>query len=62
MAQQHLRNILAYLDAPTMGQAEVFIHAKEGFFDAGGNLNNSSKSFLQNWMDTYVAWVKKHID
>ena len=30
MAQQHLRNILSYLDVPTLGQPEVFIHAKEG--------------------------------
>ena len=62
MAQQHLRNILAYLDAPTLGQAEVFIHAKEGFFDSGGSLGDASKVFLQSWMDRYVAWVEKHVD
>ena len=27
MAQQHLRNVLAYLDVPTLGQPEAFIHA-----------------------------------
>lgn len=61
MAQQHLRNILAYLDVPTLGQAEVFIHAKEGFFDLYGNLNEGSKVFLQSWMARYVAWVEKHV-
>jgi chromate reductase len=60
MAQQHLRTILAYLDMPTLGQPEVFIHVKEGLFDEGGNLNAGSKAFLQGWMDRYVAWVKKH--
>ena len=60
MAQQHLRNILAYLDVPTLGQPEAFIHAKEGLFDADGNVGESNKKFLQNWMDLYVAWVKKH--
>ena len=60
LAQQHLRNILAYLDVPTMGQPEAFIHAKEGLFDEVGNLNESSKKFLQGWMDHYVAWVKQH--
>ena len=59
MAQQHLRNILAYLDVPTLGQPEAFIHAKEGLFDAGGNIGEGSRKFLQNWMDHYVAWVKK---
>jgi chromate reductase, NAD(P)H dehydrogenase (quinone) len=58
MAQQHLRNILAYLDVPTMGQPEAFIHAKEGLFDADGNIGVDSKKFLQAWMDRYVAWVK----
>lgn len=33
IAQQHLRNMLAYLDMPTLGQPEAFIHAKEGLFD-----------------------------
>lgn len=60
MAQQHLRNILAYLDVPTMGQPEAFIHAKEGLFDAGGEIGAASRDFLQTWMDRYVAWVKKH--
>jgi chromate reductase len=60
MAQQHLRNILAYLDVPTLGQPEVFIHVKDGLFDEGGNLANAeTREFLQGWMDRYVAWVKK---
>lgn len=61
MAQQHLRNILAYLDAPTLGQPEAFIHAKEGLFDDNGDIGPGSKVFLQSWMDRYVAWVKKHV-
>lgn len=61
MAQQHLRNILGYLDVPTLGQPEAFIHAKEGLFDDAGNVGESSKKFLQNWMDQYVAWVKRHV-
>lgn len=60
LAQQHLRNVLAYLDVPTLGQPEVFIHIKDGFFDDQGNIGAGSKAFLQGWMDKYVAWVKKH--
>ena len=60
MAQQHLRNILAYLDVPTLGQPEAFIHAKDGLFDEAGDIGTDSKKFLQNWMCHYVAWVKKH--
>lgn len=60
MAQQHLRNILGYLDVPTLGQPEIFIQAKDGLFDEAGDIGAASKKFLQNWMDHYVAWVKKH--
>ena len=60
LAQQHLRNVLAYLDMPTLGQPEAFIQAKDGLFDAAGNIGPDSKKFLQSWIDQYVAWVKKH--
>ena len=60
MAQQHLRNILAYLDVPTLGQPEAFIQAKDGLFAADGSVGESSRKFLQDWMDHYVAWIKKH--
>lgn len=61
LAQQHLRNILAYLDMPTLGQPEAFIHAKEGFFDGPNGINEGSVKFVQGWVDKYVDWVKQHI-
>ncbi|HCY63438.1 MAG TPA: NADPH-dependent FMN reductase [Oxalobacteraceae bacterium] len=60
MAQQHLRNMLAYLDMPTLGQPEAFVQNKEGMYDDAGNIGEASRKFLQGWMDRYVAWVKKH--
>ena len=61
MAQQHLRNILAYLDMPVLGQPEAFIHVTDGLFDEGGTIvRESSKKFLQSWLDRYAGWVKKH--
>ena len=60
LAQQHLRNILAYLNVPTLGQPEAFIQAKDGLFDEAGNIGEGSQKFLQGWMDQYVAWVKQH--
>lgn len=59
-AQQHLRNILAYLNMPTLGQPEVFIHHQDGLYGAHGNIGEASQKFLQGWVDAYVAWVKKH--
>lgn len=62
LAQQHLRNVLAYLDVPTLGQPEAFIQAKEGLFDGAGNIGEQSRQFLQDWMNAYAAWVRKHTD
>jgi chromate reductase len=60
MAQQHLRNVLAALNVLTLAQPEAFIHAKDGLFDESGNIGADGKPFLQNWMNRYAAWVKKH--
>ena len=60
LAQQHLRNVLAYLDVPLLGQPEAFIQAKDGLFDDAGDIGAGSVKFLQAWMDGYVAWVKTH--
>jgi chromate reductase, NAD(P)H dehydrogenase (quinone) len=60
LAQQHLRTILAYLDVPTMGQPEAYIQATDGLFDAAGNIGSESRVFLQAWMDSYVAWIKRY--
>ncbi|MDB5867785.1 MAG: NADPH-dependent reductase [Polaromonas sp.] len=60
LSQQHLRNILAYLNMPTLGQPEAFIQHKEGLYDEAGNIGPASQKFLQGWVDAYVAWVKKH--
>ena len=60
LAQQHLRNVLAYLDVPLLGQPEMFIQAKEGLFDENGNIGAASLGFFQGWMKQYVAWVQKH--
>jgi len=60
MAQQHLRNVLAYLDVPTMAQPEAFLRAGSDLFDEAGNVGEKSRGFLQNWMDRYIAWVRLH--
>ncbi|TWI04508.1 chromate reductase [Luteimonas cucumeris] len=60
LAQQHLRNILAYLDVPTLGQPEVFVQMKDGLIDDNGNIgDDGTRKFLQGFVDKYVAWVGK---
>ncbi|MDD1728568.1 MAG: NAD(P)H-dependent oxidoreductase [Methanospirillum sp.] len=61
MAQQHLRNVLSFLDVSTLRQPEAYIQMRDGLFDDDGNIGEASISYLQNWMDHYVAWIKHHV-
>ena len=58
LAQQHLRNVLSYLNVPTLGQPEAFVQAKDDLFDQDGRIGEGSRKFLQGWMDRYVDWIK----
>ena len=61
LAQQHLRNILAYLDMPTLGQPEAFVQNKQDLFDERGHIGSAdTRKFLQTWLDSYLAWVERH--
>ncbi len=59
LAQQHLRNVLAYLVMPTLAGHESFIQWKEGLVENGA-IGPNSKDFVQDFVDAFVAWVKKH--
>lgn len=61
LAQQHLRNVLAYLDMPVLGQPEVFLQYKDGFFDAqGGIADEGTRKFLQGFVDKFLHWLDRH--
>lgn len=61
MAQQHLRNVLAFLDMPTLGQPEVFLQADAGFYAEDGSLARpSTREFLTGWLAKFEAWVRLH--
>lgn len=63
MAQQHLRNSLAFLDVPTMGQPEGFIpYTPQRFAPDGKLIDESTRQFLRNWMAAYEKWVKRFVD
>lgn len=60
LAQQHLRNVLAYLDMPVLGQPEAFIHVKDGFFESNGDIGAASRDFIQQWVNAYADFVALH--
>ena len=60
MAQQHLRNVLAYLDMPTLNQPESFVQWTGELVTAGGEVGPGSRDFLDGWMEAFVALVELH--
>ena len=60
-AQQHLRTILAYLDAPALGQPEVFVQfTKDRFADDGRVVDDGTRDLLASWLDAFHDWVGRH--
>ena len=62
IAQHHLRSSLAYLDIPTLGQPEVYLHFHDDIIAADGTISNdSTRKFLQAFVDAYVKWVERFV-
>jgi len=60
LAQQHLRNVLTYVDVPLLAQPEVFIAFKDGLIDGEGTIgSDGTRKFLQGFVDKYVGWIKR---
>ncbi len=60
-AQQHLRAILGHLNAPTLGQPEVFLHYTPAAFDAEGALvDENVKAILTGFLAAAVAHVEQY--
>jgi chromate reductase len=60
LAQQHLRNVLAYLDMPTLTQPEAFIGWKDGLLNPDGTVGEGSAKFLGDWMEAFLKLVEVH--
>jgi chromate reductase len=58
VAQAHLRSMLGYLDVPTLGQPEVYLHFTDGLITEVGEIaNEGTTKFLQTFMGKYADWV-----
>ncbi|MDF2637549.1 MAG: NADPH-dependent oxidoreductase [Novosphingobium lindaniclasticum] len=62
LAQQHLRNVLAYLDMPTLGAPEAFIQWKDGLITPEGTIGEQSAGFVGGWLEAFFALVDRHQD
>ena len=58
-ANHHLRQMLVFLNVPTMQQPEAYIGGAAKLFDESGNLTNeSTRQFLQNFVDSFARWIE----
>jgi chromate reductase len=60
MAQQHLRNVLAYLDMPTLNQPEALIQWTDDLVTPEGEIGEGSRAFLDGWMRAFLDLVRGH--
>lgn len=60
-ANQDLRRLLANVDMPTMQQPEAYIGAGDKLFDASGALTaESTRGFLQQYLERFAVWTERH--
>lgn len=60
--QQHRKSMLAFFNAPQMGQPEGYIHFTEGLItDDGEVTNEGTKAFFGQWMATFSAFIAKQL-
>lgn len=60
VAQQHLKTIMSFCNAPLMNEIEAYIQFKEEDFDDHDTCTNeSTRGFLQTYMDAYDGFVRR---
>jgi chromate reductase len=60
-AQQHLRAVLGHLNAPTLGQPEVFLQYRADSWDSEGALiNEQTTAVLQGFLAAVVTHVDRY--
>ncbi|WP_137936782.1 NAD(P)H-dependent oxidoreductase [Chitinivorax sp. B] len=57
-ANHHLRQSLVFLNVPAMQQPEAYIGGASHLFDEAGNLtSDSTRTFIQGFMNHFAEWV-----
>lgn len=61
-ANHHLRQCLVFLNMPAMQQPEAYLSNIGGKFEGDELKDDSTRAFLQKFIDAYAAWVERHAD
>jgi len=60
-ANHHLRQSLVFLNMPTLQQPEAYLSGASKFFDDAGKLtSDSTRQFLQQFIQAFASWVETH--
>ena len=60
-ANHHLRQSMVFLNVPTMQQPEAYIGNASKLFDDQGNIaNDSTRDFVDKFLQAYAQWVERH--
>ncbi|MES2204323.1 MAG: NADPH-dependent FMN reductase [Pseudomonadota bacterium] len=60
-ANHHLRQSLVFLNTPCLQQPEMYLSFVDKLFDEKGQMNNeSTKTFLNQFLQTFEQWVSLH--
>jgi len=60
-ANHHLRQSLVFLDMPALQQPEAYVGGAAELFDAqGGIAKESTRAFMQKFLDAFVEWIARN--
>ena len=60
-ANHHLRQSMVFLNVPMMAQPEAYIgNAKALFDDDGALVNDSTRTFLQKFLQAFASWTARN--
>jgi chromate reductase len=60
VAQQQLRSVLSFLQAPQMNAPEAYIWMRPGLIDDDGVVNDeSTEAFLQGFMNSFFEYIER---
>ena len=60
-ANHHLRQSFVFLNVPTMAMPEAYIGNAASLFDDRGALtNDSTRAFLQKFMQAFAQWIERN--
>src|SRR4051812_48024107 len=60
LAQQSLKGVLAFCNAPTMNSIEAYIQFKPGLITDDGEVTDAgTEKFLKDWIEEFAAYIER---